>query len=173
MHNGLMVLPGAFFAVLWGGLPDRFPRLRWAFVEGGATWLLYVLRELVRTDDVVGAYRCFRDWRPAAIEAIQGKQLFVAAQIEDNLPEIIDLVGPDFLVYGTDYGHLDIGSDPEGLHLMATRQDIDADVAGKIVDGNTRRLLGIDPTFTPAPEATVTALPYERMALGLPVNASH
>jgi hypothetical protein len=32
MHNGVLVLPGASYAVLWGLLADRFPRLRWAFV---------------------------------------------------------------------------------------------------------------------------------------------
>jgi predicted TIM-barrel fold metal-dependent hydrolase len=173
MHNGIMVLPGGFFAVLWGGLTDRFPRLRWGFVEGGATWLLYVLREIFRTDDVIGAYRYFRDWRAAAMEAVRDKHLYVAAQVDDNLPEIIDLVGSDHLVYGTDYGHLDIGSDPEGLYLMSTRRDIAPDVARKIVDTNARRLLGIDPSFTPAPEPTMTSLPLERLAVGLPAGAIH
>jgi hypothetical protein len=71
-------------------------------------------------------------------------------------------------VYGTDYGHLDIGSDPDGLHVMTNRPDIDPAVARKIVDANGRRLLGIDPSFQPAPEPTVTSLPRERIALGLP-----
>jgi hypothetical protein len=87
------------------------------------------------------------------------------------LSEILDLVGPDRLIYGTDFGHLDIGSDPDGLHVMATRPDIDADTARRIVDNNARRLLGIDPAFCPAPQPSVTALAPERIALGLPVGA--
>jgi predicted TIM-barrel fold metal-dependent hydrolase len=170
MHNGLMVLPGAFYALLWAGLTRRFPRLRWGFVEGGASWVPYVLRETFRADET-GAYRSFKDWRPAAAEALAGAQVFIAAQIEDNLPEIVDLVGPDHLIYGTDFGHLDIGSDPDGLHVIATRSDIDADTARRMVDSNARRLLGIDPGFCPAPEPSVTALPAERIALGLPVGA--
>jgi predicted TIM-barrel fold metal-dependent hydrolase len=170
MHNGLMVLPGAFYALLWAGLTRRFPRLRWGFVEGGASWVPYVLRETFRADET-GAYRSFKDWRPAAAEALAGAQVFIAAQIEDNLPEIVDLVGPDHLIYGTDFGHLDIGSDPDGLHVIATRSDIDADTARRMVDSNARRLLGIDPAFCPAPEPSVTALPAERIALGLPVGA--
>jgi hypothetical protein len=71
-------------------------------------------------------------------------------------------------VYGTDYGHLDIGSDPDGLHVMTNRPDIDPAIARKIVDANGRRLLGIDPSFQPAPAPTVTGLPRERIALGLP-----
>jgi predicted TIM-barrel fold metal-dependent hydrolase len=169
MHGGLMVLPGAFFAVLWSGLPRRFPGLRWAFVEGGASWVPYVLRETYRAD-ATGVFRSFKDWRASADEALEGAELFVAAQIEDNVPEIVDLLGPDRLVYGTDYGHLDIGSDPDGMHVMTTRPDIDPAVARQIVDANGRRLFGIDTSFRPAPEPTVTGLPSERIALGLPVG---
>lgn len=168
MHGGLMVLPGAFYAVLWGHLTDRFPRLRWSFVEGGASWAPYVLRETFRADST-GAFRSFADWRSSAMEALEGKHLFVAVQIEDNLPDIIDLLGPDRLIYGTDYGHLDIGSDPDGLHLISTRSDIEPQVARMIVDTNARRLFGIDLDFRPAPEPSVTGLPQERIALGLPL----
>ena len=170
MHDGVLILPGAFYALLWGHLADRFPLLRWAFVEGGASWLPYVLRETFRADET-GAYRSFRDWRAAAAEALADKQVFIATQIEDNLPEILELIGPDRLVYGTDFGHLDLGSDPDGLHFMATHPDLDAEVARNIVDRNARRLLGIDPAFKPAPAATLTELPPERLALGLPTRA--
>ena len=94
--------------------------------------------------------------------------MFIATQLEDDVRETVELVGPDCLVYGTDYGHLDLGSDPGGLHTMANRPDIDPAVARKIVDTNARNLLGIDPHFTPAPEATMFDLPPERISLGLP-----
>jgi len=113
-------------------------------------------------------FRSFTDWRASAREALDGAELFVAAQIDDNLPEILDLVGPDRLVYGTDYGHLDIGSDPDGMHIITSRGDIDAEVARKIVDTNARRFLGIDADFRPAPAPTAIGLPRERIALGLP-----
>ena len=170
MHNGLMVLPGAFYAVLWSRLCDRFPHLRWGFMEGGASWLPYVLRETFRADET-GAFRSFKDWRSCAAEALDGRQLFIAVQIEDDVSELVELMGPDSLVYGTDYGHLDVGSDPDGMFFMATRPDLESDVARKMVDGNARRLLGIEADFHPAPEATVTALTPERIALGLPGGA--
>jgi uncharacterized protein len=166
-HSGVMVLPGAFHALLLGHLAERYPRLRWGFMEGGASWLPYVLRETFRSDET-GVYRSFKDWRPAALEALHEKHLFIATQIEDNLPEIVELIGPDHLVYGTDFGHLDIGSDPDGLHAMETRPDVDAAVARHIVDTNARSLLGIDGAFRPAPQPSVTGLPPERIALGLP-----
>ncbi len=167
LYSGVMVLPGAFAALLRGRLTERFPNLKWAFVEGGSSWVPYVLRETYRSD-ATGAYRGFKDWWPQARDALEGKQLFIATQLEDDVRETVELVGPDCLVYGTDYGHLDLGSDPGGLHTMANRPDIDPAVARKIVDTNARKLLGIDPQFTPAPEATMFDLPPERISLGLP-----
>ncbi|HUJ64281.1 MAG TPA: amidohydrolase family protein [Acidimicrobiales bacterium] len=167
MYNGLMVLPGAFYALLWGGLTDRFPRLRWAFVEGGASWLPWVLRETFRADET-GAFRSFRDWRSCTADALRDKHVYIAAQVDDDLPELVDIVGPDRLVYGTDYGHLDVGSDPDGLNLMANRPDVTSEVARRIVDTNGRRLLGIEERFCPAPPASRTELPPDRVAVGLP-----
>jgi predicted TIM-barrel fold metal-dependent hydrolase len=167
MYNGLMVLPGSFNAILGARLCDRFPRLRWAFVEGGASWLPYVLRETFRADET-GAFRSFTDWRASAAEALADKHLFIAVQIEDDLPQLTDLIGADHLIYGTDFGHLDVGADPDGLHMIASRTDIDSTVADQILIHNPRRFLGIDDAFRPAPEPTATTLAPERIALGLP-----
>jgi predicted TIM-barrel fold metal-dependent hydrolase len=150
LHSGIMPVPGAFYAALKGGLAKRFPRLRWAFLEAGASWLPFVLQETFRADET-GALRSFKAWRPAAIEAFEQQQLFVAAQMDDDLPYLLDFTGPDHLVHGSDFGHLDVGSDPNGLHIVASRPDLDAEIARKIVDANGRRLYRIDPAFRPAP----------------------
>jgi len=61
------------------------------------------------------------------------------------------LVGNDCLFHGTDFGHLDVGSDPNGLHTIATRSDLDPVLTRNIVDAVGRRLYGIDKEFCPAP----------------------
>jgi predicted TIM-barrel fold metal-dependent hydrolase len=153
LHSSIMPVPGAFYAALRLGLPKRFPGLRWAFLEAGASWLPFVLQETFRADET-GALRSFKDWRAQAIQAFDEQQLMVAAQMDDDLHYLLGLTGPDHLVYGTDFGHLDLGSDPNGLHIVATRSGVDSAVARKIVDDNGRRLYGIDPAFQPAPPAT-------------------
>jgi predicted TIM-barrel fold metal-dependent hydrolase len=67
----------------------------------------------------------------------------------------LQFTGAGHLVHGTDFGHLDLGSDPNGLHLVANRKDVDPEVTAKIVDDNARRLYGIDPGFRPAPPPSV------------------
>lgn len=157
LHSQIMPVPGAFAAVVQTGLAKRFPRLRWAFLEAGASWLPFVLQETFRAD-ATGALRSWKEWRPAAIEAFEQQQLFVSAQMDDDIPYLLQFTGPDHLVHGTDFGHLDLGSDPNGLHLVASRSDLDAAVARQIVDDNGRRLYGIDPSFQPAPPPSVEGL---------------
>ncbi len=170
LHSGLMLVPSAFYAILKAGLPDRFPALRWSFMEAGSSWLPFVLQESYRSD-FTGAFRSFTDWRASAIEALGGKHMYIAAQMDDDLVGIIDLIGPDRLVYGTDYGHMDVGSDPDGMHVVLERPDLDRAVARKLVDENARRLFGIDPAFEPAPPPTLVEIPPETIALGRPAHA--
>jgi hypothetical protein len=78
-------------------------------------------------------------------------RFFVTCQIDDDLPYLCDLFGATNLVHGTDYSHMDLGSDPYGHHIIAAREDLTPADASAIVDSNARRLWGIDPSFTPAP----------------------
>jgi predicted TIM-barrel fold metal-dependent hydrolase len=157
LHNGLMKVPGAFYAVVWAGLAKRFPRIRWAFLEAGASWLPFVLQETFRADES-GVFRSFKDWHIGAAEVFSNQQLFIAAQMDDDLPYLLELTGPGHLVYGTDFGHLDLGSDPDGMQIVTSRADLAAITAREIVDENGRRLYGIDPSFLPAPPPSEKAL---------------
>jgi predicted TIM-barrel fold metal-dependent hydrolase len=151
MLNNLAPVPAAFHAVVKTNLGDRFPALRWAFLECGASWLPFVIQEALRSDGYAG-FRNFKDWRPSAAHLLSDHDLYVACQIDDDIPYLVDLVGGSNLVLGTDYGHLDVGSDPYGLQILAARAtDSGRGVFADIVDGNARQLWGIPSDFTPAP----------------------
>ena len=167
LHANMMTTPGAFFALLWGRVMDKFPNLRWSFLEAGASWVPYVLRETFRAD-ATGAFRSFRDWRLAAMEVIEGRKFTIACQVDDDIPYLTELLGPDVLIHGTDYGHLDLGADPDGMHVISNELGLDGDVARKIVDTNGRKAFGLDPAFNPAPSATVFDIPDEILAQGVP-----
>jgi predicted TIM-barrel fold metal-dependent hydrolase len=165
LNTIVMPVPAAFGSVLLAGLTKRFPRLRWGFVEAGATWLPFVLQETFRAGED-GTARRFGDWRAAAAEALAEAQLYVAVQMDDDLPYLLTFAGEDRLVHGTDFGHLDLGSDPNGLHMIASRADIDPIVARKMVNDNARSLYGIDAAFTPAPPPSIAgpAIPPRLLA---------
>lgn len=157
LHSAVMTVPGALHALIVGRLAERFPNLRWGFLEAGASWLPFVLQEAFRADETA-KLRSFRDWRLSACEILHGSSFFTACQMDDDLPYLLEFTGPDNMLHGTDFGHLDLGSDPNGLHIVANRDDVDPAIAHKIVDDNARRLYGIDPSFQPAPRATTEGL---------------
>ncbi|MGE0386551.1 MAG: amidohydrolase family protein [Gammaproteobacteria bacterium] len=142
LYNNILPVPAAFAAVVLSGLPKKFPRLRWLFVEAGAGWLPYVLQETFRAD-VFGAVRNFREWRKSVDGFLAANNLYVACQMDDDIPYLLNYAGPDNLVLGTDYGHLDVGTDPDALRIVSQRPDLAPDVARRIVDTNARRLYGL------------------------------
>jgi hypothetical protein len=150
MLNNLAPVPGAFHSVLKTDLHARFPQLRWAFLESGASWLPFVIQEALRSDGYAG-FRNFKDWKDSATDLMVNNHLFVACQIDDDIPYLVEKFGGSNLVHGTDYGHLDVGSDPYGLQILANRTTNEHPIFANIVDGNGRRLWGIDSAFTPAP----------------------
>lgn len=148
--NNLAPVPGAFHALVSARTPQRFPNLKWAFVEAGAMWLPFALQEASRAD-VWGGYRTLRDWRDLAPNVLDQNNFFVTCQVDDDLRYLGSLFGLTNIVHGTDYSHMDLGSDPYGLQIISGRADLSQEEARAIVDTNARRLWGIDSSFTPAP----------------------
>lgn len=155
-------LMAGFHAVLASDLDQRFPALRWGFVEGGATWVPVVLHQHARLRASGAEFLHMTHITPDELEA---RNLFVACESDEDLPYLADLVGPNVLVTGTDYGHNDLGSEI-GVHTtISGRPDLDPGVASRIVDGNGRALYGIPDDFRPAPPAVdIDVLPHVRGA---------
>jgi hypothetical protein len=138
----------AFFTVLVSDLTDRFPRLRWAFLEAGASWIPSLLLMASRLGE--GAARRYGTGLSDVEAAVADKHLFVACQIDDDVPYLLRHWDAGALVLGSDWGHLDMGSDPEAHRLFSARTDVDAAALQNIVDANGRRLYAIDPSFRPS-----------------------
>jgi predicted TIM-barrel fold metal-dependent hydrolase len=146
-------LMAGFHAVLASDLHERFPALRWGFVEGGATWVPVVLHQHARLrasgDD-------FLRIAPITADELVARNLFVACESDEDLGYLSALVGPDVLVTGTDYGHNDLGSELGAHTAICDRTDLASEVAAKIVDTNGRALYGIAGDFRPAPAPAAT-----------------
>jgi predicted TIM-barrel fold metal-dependent hydrolase len=150
-------VPLGFHRLCVSNLHDRFPRLRWGWLEAGASWIPFVLHEAARADEASGMMRGHDEFTTVDRELMERNNLFVACQIDDDIAYLVRYAGEGNLVVGTDYGHLDIGSDLNAARIVAARPDLDPSVTKKIVDDNGRRLFGIDPSFRPAPEGALVA----------------
>jgi predicted TIM-barrel fold metal-dependent hydrolase len=140
----------AFYSLLVNEVPARFPALKWGFFEAGAAWVPWILQEAARIDE--SGMRSNRDWR-AERGVLEENNMYVACQIDDDLPYLVTRLGAENIVCGSDWGHVDFGSDPAAHRQLAARADLGDAARMRIVDTNGRRLFGIDEAFTPSGSA--------------------
>ena len=106
----------AFVSLLESGVLERHPRLKFAFLEAGASW---VPHWLWRLDNI-----CYPEFPTLVEENIKmlpseyfKRQCWVGIELgEPCLREVIDVIGHDKLLYGSDFPHPD--------HLQFTTEDI-------------------------------------------------
>jgi len=97
----------AFLALLDAGVLERHPRLRVAFLEAGASW---VPHWLWRLDEICYATMPGENARNVAMKPSRyfARQCWVGIELgEPCLRQVIDMIGADRLLYGTDFPHPD------------------------------------------------------------------
>jgi predicted TIM-barrel fold metal-dependent hydrolase len=131
-------VPGivAFHNILTSRLPERFPRLRFGFVELSAQWVPYALHDWVRRAEKRG--------QPADRTALMAEnRMYVACQTDDDIAYVLRYAGDENLVAGTDYGHADTSSELEALQRLRTREDVPPAAMDRILGDNAKALYGL------------------------------
>jgi predicted TIM-barrel fold metal-dependent hydrolase len=126
---------GAFHSLVFNGIPARFPRLRFGFIEVSAQWVPYVLHDLAR--------RLERRGDPLPSNPLRENRIYVACQTDDDLPYVLQYAGEDNLVIGSDYGHADTATEIEALRRLKERPGVDSSVIDKILYDNARALYAL------------------------------
>jgi predicted TIM-barrel fold metal-dependent hydrolase len=130
-----LAVVGSFHSVLFEGIPERFPKLKFGFIEVSAQWIPYALHDIAR--------RLQRRGRQAGKNILRDSRIYVACQTDDDLQYILKYSGPDNLVIGSDYGHADTASELDALRTLKQTGEIGASVIDKILDDNPRALYGL------------------------------
>ncbi len=125
-------------SIVFEGVPERFPRLRLAFLEAGAGWAPYWIE---RMDD---------EYAKRAVEAptlrkrpsdyVRGGNLYFSCETDEwLLPQAVKLVGDSQIVYASDFPHWDHGY-PGSIAELSDRGDLTEAHKRKILADNARRL---------------------------------
>ena len=127
-------------ALVLHNLFGRFPSLQAMSVENGSAWVPYLLRVMDKAEKT-GHYG---QWLGGRIEdrpsAIFKRHVSVAPFDDDDLRGLIDAIGADRVLFGSDYPH------PEGVANpwdFLTGRDLREDELRQIARDNTAKLLAL------------------------------
>ena len=130
------MIVGAFHNLIMDRIPERFPKLKIAFLEVSAQWLPYVLTDLAKRYHLQG-----RELDKQTL--LSTSRFYVGCETSDDLPYIMQIAGQDNLVVGTDYGHADSATELGALQGVLQDKRLSASAANKLVGDNARALYGL------------------------------
>jgi predicted TIM-barrel fold metal-dependent hydrolase len=144
-HGIGMSLPAmmAFVAIVGCGMLDRYPNLKVGFLEFGAEWILYMVPRLDHYLPIDRSQMPIKNELSEKTIEEQAKsgRIFIAGEADDRmLPQEIDLLGEDQILYSSDLPH------GEGRHNAAkeilAREEITDSQKRKILYGNAVKFFG-------------------------------
>ncbi len=131
----LMIAVASFVA---GGVLERFPRLRVAFLEGGAGWVPWVMDRLHEHWELLPQQLPWQKRDP--LEVMRSEQCYYSVEPEEStIPWVAQAVGAERLVYASDYSHWDCIC-PDSVKAITGRDDLSEEVKRKLLGENAARL---------------------------------
>ena len=127
----------AFRDIVWNGIPEMFPRLRFAFLEACSQWVPFVLHEINRRRVGFGK-------KPLhGPDLFREHRLYVACEVDEDLPWVLKYTGPDNLVIGSDYGHTDASYVRDLVTRLTSREDVSTEIKENILSKNAKNLYAL------------------------------
>ena len=126
----------AFSALMLSEVPQKFPKLRFGFIEGGSEWVPFAVSRTRRTASHFKT-------KDLTDRMLAESRFYVTCEVHEDLPRILEIAGPDNLLIGTDYGHSDTSTELRAPHLLRERNDIDPAITARIVSDNATRFYGL------------------------------
>jgi uncharacterized protein len=147
-------LMGALASLTTGGVLERHPKLRCAFLEGTAGWLYWWLWRLDDQWEKFGP-GCERQLSMLPSDYFK-RQCYVALDVdEEPAVDVVNKMGPDYFVVSSDYPHSD-GAFPEAMQQFFSLP-LDAEARKKILWDNCARLYNIARPAAPLTREVPTA----------------
>ncbi|HZU74860.1 MAG TPA: amidohydrolase family protein [Acidimicrobiales bacterium] len=126
-----MVLDGVF---------DRVPELKVLCVEAGAGWAGHLMDRLDEKHSVFGAMAPPLELKPS--DYLRRNVWYVAEPEERTIGAMLDIVGEDRILWGSDFPHID--STLEAPHLIRRQlEDLSPTRRSAVLGGNAAKLFGL------------------------------
>jgi uncharacterized protein len=139
-----------FTSIMWNAIPLRYPNVKIAFLEIGATWLPYYLDRMDEHWELRGeAEAPHLTKKPSAL--FRESPLYVSLEAEEGLlPEAVAYVGDEHFLYASDIPHWDMGF-PGNLIGLREHPRLSRETKERILYRNAQALFGLGaPVGAPA-----------------------
>jgi predicted TIM-barrel fold metal-dependent hydrolase len=117
-------------------VPERFPSLRWAYVEASSNWVPWIVREVQQR-------YLARGRGPAPENVLKHFNVYVTCEMSDDIEYVIKHGGDENLLIGTDYGHADVSSAMNAIEAFKGLDGISDESKARILYDNPKRLYAL------------------------------
>jgi predicted TIM-barrel fold metal-dependent hydrolase len=130
---GFRAMEDTLAALICHGVLSRFPDLRVLVVENGSGWVKNLLRQLDK------AYRVMpKEFEEHPVEVFK-RNIYIHPFLEDDVKSIVDIMGEDHVMFGSDFPHPEGIGDP--LSFVDRLDGISEEGKAKIMGGNAIKQL--------------------------------
>ena len=111
--------------MLVNNIPAKYPKLRFGCIEAGASWVPFVDYDVRRRVKSNAGRRSVLSGPQTmlASNVFKENRIYVTCQVDEDLPYILQYVGEDNLIVGSDYTHRDPSMELEFRKLLQERAD--------------------------------------------------
>lgn len=132
----------AVLCLVAGGILERFPRLKVAFMEAGCGWIPYWMERLDEHYEYLQPTVPWLTKRPS--EYMRSEQVYYSFDPDERtLSFTIGFVGAERLVFASDYNHVDCKF-PHTVEAVKRQEEIPENVMPKIMGENAAKLYGLE-----------------------------
>src|SRR5262249_41322750 len=124
-----------------GGVFERFPTLKVAFLEAGVGWVPWLVENLDEHCKLRGPEVPYLKALPSEYLS-SGRAFFSFEPDEHQVPEVAELLGEQALLFSSDYPHWD-SPFPNSVRIVRERQDLSETLKRRVLCDNVAACYGI------------------------------
>jgi len=129
-------------------IPTKYPKLRFGCIEAGASWVSFIDYDLRRRVQSRAGRVSVLGGPETVLKSnlYRDNRIYITCQVDEDLPYILQYVGADNLIVGSDYTHRDPSMELEFRALLQQRADrgeMAQSTVQKILYDNSKAFYGL------------------------------
>ena len=128
-------------ALMYGGIPDKFPKLRIGVFNTGIGWVPFLMERMDKDFEGRNQEEAPLLKKAPSAHITGGNWYFATTYNEQSLPYVLETVGEDQIIFGSAYPEAD-SLYPGAVASVRDRSDVSEEAKKKILAENAKALFG-------------------------------